>query len=91
MHVLLAALSVLLMAISMNAYRTRPVRRYFILMLAFIFLSLDQIVNLYQEVSLGGQLIVVPILELHLDHFLELLMILSFIAALLVSSGESRA
>ena len=91
MHVLLAALSVILMVISVIAYRKRPERRYLLLMLAFVFLSSDQIITLYQEVSLGGQLIMVPILELHLVHLLELLMIVSFIAALILPSGESRA
>ena len=83
MHLLLAGLSVVLMLVSMNAYRKRPEGRYLLLMFAFVFLCLDQVVTAYQELYLGGELIALPFLDLHLIHFLELLMILSFLAALL--------
>jgi hypothetical protein len=82
MHLLLASLSVILMLVSMNAYRKRPESRYLLLMLAFIFLCLGQVITAYQELYLGGDLIALPFLDLHLVHFLELLMMVSFLAAL---------
>jgi hypothetical protein len=86
MHLLLAALSLALMLVSVNAYRKRRESRYFLLMLAFMFLALDQVVTAYQELYLGGALIGLPLSDLHLVHFLELLMILSFMAALVKPS-----
>jgi hypothetical protein len=82
MHLLLAGLSVVLMLVSVNAYRKKPESRYLLLMFAFVFLCLDQIVTAYQEFYLGGNLIELPFLNLHLIHLIELLMILSFLAAL---------
>ena len=84
LHFLLAGLSVVVMVISAGAYIRRRDRRYFFLMLAFVFLCLDQVVTLYQELYFYGLLIVIPYLGLHLVHFFELLMLVSFIAALLV-------
>src|SRR5580658_3397848 len=84
LHFLLAALSVVVMAISAGAYIRRRDGRYFFLMLAFIFLCLDQVITLYQELYFYGLLIVIPYLGLHLVHFLELLMLVSFIAALVM-------
>jgi hypothetical protein len=84
LHFLLAGLSVAIMGVSMAAYIRRKDRRYFFLMLAFVFLALDQAITLYQELYFYGLLIVIPYLGLHLVHFLELLMLISFMAALLV-------
>jgi hypothetical protein len=84
LHFALAALSVVVLAISAGAYIRKRDGRYFFLMLAFVFLSLDQVITLYQELYFYGLLIVIPYLGLHLVHFLELLMLVSFIAALLV-------
>ena len=53
-------------------------------MLAFLFFCLDQIVTLYQELYFYGLLIVIPYIGLHLVHVLELIMLLSFIAALVL-------
>jgi len=83
MHFVLLMLSVVLMAISANGFRSRPNSRYFFLMLAFVFFFLDQAVTFYQEIYLNGLLISVPILSLHVVHLLELLMSVSFLTALL--------
>lgn len=83
MHFILLVMSVVLMVISANAFRRRPVRRYFFLMLAFVFFFLDQAVTFYQEIYLNGLLISVPYVGLHLIHLLELLMSISFLTALL--------
>jgi hypothetical protein len=84
LHFALAGLSVVVMLISAGAYIRRRDGRYFFLMLAFIFLCLDQLITLYQELYFYGLLIVIPYLGLHLVHFLELLMLASFIGALVL-------
>jgi hypothetical protein len=84
LHFLLAGLSIVVMVVATGAYVRRRDRRYFFLMLAFIFLCLDQVITLYQELYFYGLLIVIPYLGLHLVHFLELLMLVSFIAALVM-------
>jgi len=83
MHFVLLLLSFALMVISTNGYWRRRNGRYFFLMLAFVFFFLDQAVTFYQEIDLGGMLIAIPYISLHLVHFLELLMSVSFLAALL--------
>jgi hypothetical protein len=90
MHVLLAALSVILLVIAINAFRVRPTSRYFLLTLAFVFLCLDQTITLIQEIYFGGLLIAIPFLELHLVHFLELLMLVSFVAALVAPRNDPK-
>jgi hypothetical protein len=53
-------------------------------MLAFSLLCADQVVTFYQELYTGGLLILIPYVDLHLVHFLELLMMVSFALALIV-------
>ena len=90
MHLLLAGLSLVLVVVAVNAYRKRSDGRYFLLMMAFIFLCLDETITAYQELFLGGALIELPLLDVHLIHFLELLMLLSFIAALAKPAAPGR-
>lgn len=91
LHFALAALSVVVMVVSAGAFIRRRDGRYFFLMLAFVFLCLDQLITLYQEVYFYGLLIIIPYLGLHLVHVLELLMLVSFIAALLVPFRGMRS
>jgi hypothetical protein len=84
LHFLLAALSVTVLAISVGAYIRRRDSRYFFLMIAFVFFFLDQMVTLYQELYYYGLLIIIPYLGLHLVHVLELAMLASLIAALIL-------
>ncbi len=87
LHFSLAILSVVVLAISIAAYVRRRETRYFFLMIAFLFFCLDQVVTLYQELYFYGLLIVIPYIGLHLVHVLELVMLLSLIAALLPLRG----
>jgi hypothetical protein len=87
LHFSLAILSVVVFGISVAAFVRRRESRYFFLMIAFLFFSLDQIVTLYQEIYFYGLLIVIPYIGLHLVHVLELVMLLSLIAALLPIRG----
>ena len=83
MHLVLLLLSFALIVISANGFRRRKNSRYLFLMLAFVFFFLDQAVTFYQEIDLNGMLIAIPYLSVHLVHFLELMMSISFLAALL--------
>jgi hypothetical protein len=84
MHLLLVAFSAGLFAVSVGAFARRRGHRYLFLMLAFGLLWADQTVTLYQQLYTGGFLILIPYVDLHLVHFLELLMMVSFAIALVV-------
>jgi hypothetical protein len=81
---LLAVFSVGLFVVSIGAFARRRGQRYMFLMLAFGLLCMDEVITLYQQVYYGGLLILIPYVDLHLVHFLELLMMVSFGLALLV-------
>lgn len=81
---LLAIFSVGLFAVSIAAFVRRRGSRYLFLMLAFGLLCMDQVITLYQELYYGGLLILIPYVDLHLVHFLELLMMVSFAIALII-------
>ena len=91
MHIVLVGLSLALMGISVNGFRRRRNSRYFFLMLAFVFFSLDQIITLLQQLYLGDVLLSIPVIGLHVTHIFELLMGASFIAALLLPTGLPRS
>jgi hypothetical protein len=84
LHTSLAVLSVAVLVVSVAAYAKRRDSRYLFLMIAFAFFALDQVVTLYQEVYCYGLLIVIPGIGLHLVHVLELLMLVSLLAALVL-------
>jgi hypothetical protein len=84
MHFVLLFLSIVIVVISANGFRRRRNSRYFFLMLAFVFFAADQGVTFYQEIYLNGLLISIPFLSLHLVHFLEFLMSVSILTALLL-------
>jgi len=90
LHWLLAVLSVVVLVISAGAYLRRRDPRYFFLMIAFAFFFLDQSVTLVQELYFYGLLIIIPYLGLHLVHVLELAMLASLIAALLVRGRPQK-
>ena len=87
-HILLVAFSLLVLAISLLAYVSRRDTRYMFLSLAFVFLSLSQIVELVETVFLSSQLVFIPLTGIHLSHFLDFLMLSSFSLALLVRKGN---
>ena len=91
LHLLLVVFSVGLFVVSVGAFARRRGDRYLFLMLAFGLLCMDQVVTFYQELYTGGFLIVIPFLDLHLVHFIELLMMVSFAIALIIPArGLSR-
>lgn len=90
LHFLLAFFSVALFAVSVGAFVRRRGSRYLFLMLAFGLLCMDQLVTLYQQLYYGGFLILIPYVDLHLVHLLELLMMVSFAIALIIPARGLR-
>ena len=81
-HVFLVGLSTAILAVSILAYLRKRNSRYLLLSLAFTFLSLSQTVDLVETLFMSSQLIVLPIIEVHLSHFFDFLMLSSFGLAL---------
>jgi hypothetical protein len=81
-HASLVGLSAIVLSISILAYLRRRGSRYLFLTLAFTFLTLGQIVDLAETLWLSGQLILLPLLEVHLSHFFDFLMLSCFGIAL---------
>ena len=88
-HVLLVAFSGLVLVISLLAYASRRDTRYMFLSLAFTFLALGQLVELWEILFLSNELVLIPQTGIHLSHFLDFLMLSSFSLALLVRSRDN--
>lgn len=86
----LTLVSAILMAISVNAYRKRREGRYLLLMLAFVLLCVGSAGTTILELYVGAGPATVQLVELYLIPSLELLMAVSFLAALLWSSTTRR-
>lgn len=85
-HGLLVAFSILVLLMSIFAYRVRKNSRYMFLSLAFAFLAASEIVGLVEVLFYSTALIVIPFTGIHLSHFLEFLMLSSFSLALLLKN-----
>jgi len=89
-QVALAITSTILAIVSVRAYRRRPEGRYLLLMLAFVFLCIASISDTALALIVGLGPGVVPFFELYLIPSLELLMVVSFLVALVWSSKLQR-
>jgi hypothetical protein len=89
-QVALAMASTILMIISARAYRKRPEGRYLLLMLAFLALCAVSISNTALALIAGIGPGVASLFELYLIPSLELLMVVSFLIALVWSSKLER-
>jgi hypothetical protein len=89
-QVALTGISAVLMVVSINAYRKRRDGRYLLLMLAFVFLWVGSVSTALLEFFVGAGPATVQLVELYLTPSLELLMGVSFLVALLWSSGARR-
>jgi len=89
-QVALTGISAVLMVISINAYRRRREGRYLLLMLAFGFLWVGSASTTVLEFFVGAAPATIQLMELYLIPSLELLMGISFLAALLWSSKARR-
>lgn len=90
MHFVLSGIALLLFVISVTVLRKIRTWRYSLLALAFAFFALDQLVQLLQQLYYGSAELMIPVLDLHVTHFFELLMSVSFVAALLYPAGPRR-
>lgn len=82
LHVLIVSMSFVVLAVSVSAYARRPERRYFFLMIAFVFLALSQTETLIETFFLSNALILIPYLDVHLSHLFDFLMLFCFGLAL---------
>ncbi|MDA4124056.1 MAG: hypothetical protein OK438_01205 [Thaumarchaeota archaeon] len=76
-HTTTVTLSIVVLGISVAAYRRRGGNRYAALTIAFLFLALSEVVQFVESASLNAS-IFVPVLEIHLSHLLDLAMLVSF-------------
>ncbi len=83
MHILIVILSFTLVLIASLAYLRRRNRRYLFLTLAFVFLFASQFVTMLEVAVYSNYLMIIPSIGLHLSHLFDLLMLLSFAAALM--------
>jgi hypothetical protein len=81
-HFLIVGLSIAVLAVSIQAYRRKVNTRYELLSIAFLFLFLSQFITLIESLFYSDQLIMIPYLEIHLTHLLDLCMLITFGIAL---------
>lgn len=89
-HIALVSLSIVLLVISLLAYSRRQNTRFLFLTLGFFFLFLSQVVSLCEVFLLSDYLVIIPVLGIHLSHFLDLLMLLSFVTAIARNWGSTN-
>jgi hypothetical protein len=89
-QVALVAISAILTVVSVSAYRRRSEGRYFLLMLAFVFLCIASVSTALLELFVGAGPVTIQLVELYLVPSLELLMVVSFLVAVLWSSKVRR-
>jgi hypothetical protein len=89
-QVALAAIATVLMIVSINAYRKKSEGRYFLLALAFVSLFIVSVSTLAMELFIGIGPTDVQFVELYFIPAVELLMVISFLVALLWTSRAGR-
>jgi hypothetical protein len=82
-HTFAVTLSLLVLSISILAYKRRGGRRYLALSVAFVFLALSQVLQFAESYYLNA-FILLPLLDVHVSHLLDLAMLVSFGLALMV-------
>lgn len=82
-HSLAVIISMLVLTISIVVYFRRGGRRYLALSVAFVFLTLSEVVQ-FAESYFFNAFIYLPLLDIHLSHLLDLAMLVSFGLALMV-------
>jgi len=85
-----ATFTVILATVSIGALRKRPERRYLLLSVAFVSLCIISVSSVSLELFVGGAPDVIPFAELYLFPSLELLMVLSFLVAVVWSPRSIR-
>jgi lipopolysaccharide export LptBFGC system permease protein LptF len=82
-HTSTVVLAMVVLGIALIAYKRRGGRRYFLLLIAFVFLAFGEVVQ-FAESFLFNALIYIPVLDFHLSHLLDLAMLVCFGLALSV-------
>jgi len=89
-QVALTVLSGVIAVISVNAYRRRREGRYLLLMVAFVLLCVGSAGTTFLELFVGMGPATTQLMEQYLIPSVELLMVVSFLVALLWSTGARR-
>jgi len=89
-QIALVIVSAALAIVSVNAYRKRPEGRYLLLMLAFSLLCIISAGTAVVELFTGAGPVAVQLVEVYLVPSLELLMVVSFLVAILWSTRTKR-
>jgi hypothetical protein len=82
-HTLTVLLSLVVLGISIVAYRRRGGKRYMALSIAFLFLFASQLEQ-FAELYYLNAFIYLPLVQVHVSHLFELAMLISFGLALRV-------
>jgi hypothetical protein len=90
MQVALAVVAAALVVVSINAYRKRSEGRYFLLALAFVSLFVVSVSTMALELFVGIGPASVQFVELYFIPSFELLMVMSFLVALLWTSRARK-
>ena len=81
-HTVTVFLSLVVLSISVFAYRKRGGRRYAALIVSFLFLSLSELVQFAESFWLNAFLYL-PVLDVHLSHIFDMAVLVSFGFALM--------
>lgn len=82
MHILIVLLSLIVFAISVLAFSKKRNTRYLLLSIAFFFLTVSQSVTLIETLFFSGALLMIPLVDIHITHLFDFLMLLNFGLAL---------
>lgn len=89
-QVALVVVTAILAVVSVSAYRRRSEGRYLLLMLAFVFLCVASVSTALLELFVASGPTTVQFVEVYLNPSLELLMVVSFLLAVLWSTKAKR-
>ena len=82
MHVLIVALSIIVLTVSLLAYNRRRSRRYLFLSTGFFFIFMSQLATLLEVAFFSNALLIIPSIGLHLSHVFDFLTLIFFLLAL---------
>jgi len=77
-HILIVIMSFTVLGISFFGYLRRRNSRYFLLFLAFVFLTLSQTTTAIETFFLSDQLIIIPYMDVHVTHLFDFVTLLCF-------------
>lgn len=81
-HGIIIVMAFIVLGICAVAYSRKRTNRYFLLLLAFVFLALSQTITGFETFFLSDDLLMIPYIEVHVTHLFDLATLLSFGLAL---------